>query len=164
MTRGAPEEPAADRPGPEGADALSASGLDPTRVRPSVHDVLGVTVVEATPERVVMTLPVTWKTHQPTGILHGGVSALLAESAASYGAALNAPGRRVAGIELNASHLRPMTDGTLTATATPVRAGRTVSVWSIVLTGDDGREVCRARCSVAVLGPLDPADFQPTPR
>ena len=77
-----------------------------------------------------MRLPVDWRVHQPYGILHGGVSALLAESAASFGAALAAgPSRSVVGIELNASHLRSVRDGHLTAEATPVRVGRTVQVW-----------------------------------
>jgi uncharacterized protein (TIGR00369 family) len=90
--------------------------------------------------------------HQPFGILHGGVSALLAESAASLGAALAAgPERRVVGIELSASHLRGLRDGHLTAEATPVRVGRTVQVWRIVLTDDDGRAICESRCSLAVL-------------
>jgi len=121
-----------------------------------IHDLLGVTVVEATPDRVVMTLPVTWKVHQPYGILHGGVSAMLAESAASFGAALVAGAdRRVVGTELNASHLRSLREGTLTATATPVRKGRTVQVWQILLTDDDGREICIARCSLAVLAPQE---------
>ena len=79
-----------------------------------------------------MRLPVDWKVHQPYGILHGGVSALLAESAASFGAALAAgPGRGVVGIELNASHLRSVRDGHLTAEATPLRVGRTIQVWRI---------------------------------
>ena len=99
-----------------------------------------------------MRLPVDWKVHQPYGILHGGVSALLAESAASFGAALNAPpGRGVVGIELNASHLRPVSDGHLTARATPVRVGRAVQVWSIDLTDDDARAICIARCTLAVI-------------
>ena len=90
----------------------------------SIHELLDVEILEAGPERVVMRLPVTWKVHQPYGILHGGVSALLAESAASFGAALAAgPGRSVVGIELNASHLRSVRDGHLTAEATPVRVG-----------------------------------------
>ena len=81
-----------------------------------VHDLLGVEVVEAGPERVVLRLPVNWKVHQPYGILHGGVSALLAESAASFGGALAAgPEHSVVGIELNASHLRSLRDGHLTA-------------------------------------------------
>ena len=122
-----------------------------------MHKLLDVEILEATTERVVMRLPVTWKVHQPYGILHGGVSALLAESAASFGAAINAgPGKRVVGIEINASHLRGMTEGFLTATATPVRAGRTVQVWGISLTDDQGRAICEARCTLAV-SPESPA-------
>jgi uncharacterized protein (TIGR00369 family) len=59
----------------------------------------------------------------------------------------------VVGIELNASHLRSLSEGHLTATATPVRVGRTVQVWRISLTGDDGRAVCEARCTLAVIDP-----------
>ena len=118
----------------------------------NIHQLLGVETLEAGPERVVLRLPVTWRVHQPYGILHGGVSALLAESAASFGAALAAgPERRVVGIELNASHLRALQDGHLTAEATPVRVGRTVQVWHIALTGGDGRAVCDARCTLAVM-------------
>lgn len=110
-------------------------------------------VLEAGPERVVMRLPVDWRVHQPYGILHGGVSALLAESAASFGATLAAgPERSVVGIELNASHLRSVRDGHLTAEATPVRVGRTIQVWRIALADDGGRPVCEARCTLAVLG------------
>jgi uncharacterized protein (TIGR00369 family) len=119
---------------------------------PNVHTLLGVEILEALPDRVVMRVPVDWKVLQPYGILHGGVSALLAESAASFGAALNAPpGRGVVGIELNASHLRSLSEGHLTAIATPVRVGRTVQVWSIDLTGDDGRSICAARCTLSVI-------------
>jgi uncharacterized protein (TIGR00369 family) len=121
--------------------------------RHDIHELLDVEVLEAGPTCVVLRLPVTWKVHQPYGILHGGVSALLAESAASFGASLAAgPDRQVVGIELNASHLRSVRDGHLTATATPLRAGRTVQVWAITLTDDEGRTICAARCSLAVLG------------
>jgi uncharacterized protein (TIGR00369 family) len=121
--------------------------------RRSIHDLLDVEFLEAGPDRVVLRIPVDWRVHQPYGILHGGVSALLAESAASFGAALAAgPDRSVVGIELNASHLRSLRDGHLTAEATPVRVGRTVQVWRISLTDDDGRAICEARCSLAVLG------------
>ena len=123
----------------------------------NIHELLAVETLEAGPERVVLRLPVTWQVHQPFGILHGGVSALLAESAASLGAMLAAgPERRVVGIELNASHLRALRDGYLTAEATPVRVGRTMQVWHIALTGDDGRAVCDARCTLAVVDATDP--------
>jgi 1,4-dihydroxy-2-naphthoyl-CoA hydrolase len=117
-----------------------------------IHELLEVETIEMTAERVVLRLPVTWKVHQPYGILHGGVSALLAESAASLGAAIAAgPDRSVVGIELNASHLRSVRDGHLTAVATPIRVGRTVQVWAISLTDDDDRAICEARCTMAVL-------------
>ncbi len=120
--------------------------------RHDIHELLDVEVLEAGPEKVVLRLPVTWKVHQPYGLLHGGVSALLAESAASFGASLAAGrGRQVVGIEINASHLRGVTDGHLTATATPLRVGRTVQVWSIALTDDEDRAICAARCTLAVL-------------
>ena len=120
--------------------------------RHDIHELFDVEVLEASPERVVLRLPVTWKVHQPYGLLHGGVSALLAESAASFGGSLAAgPDRQVVGIELNASHLRPVRDGSITATATPIRVGRTIQVWSIAVTDNDGRAICAARCSLAVL-------------
>jgi len=125
----------------------------PPAVSQSIHELLDVEFVEASPDRVILRIPVDWKVHQPYGILHGGVSALLAESAASLGAALAAgPDRGVVGIELNASHLRSLRDGHLTAEATPVRVGRTVQVWRIALTDDDGRAICDARCTLSVLG------------
>jgi 1,4-dihydroxy-2-naphthoyl-CoA hydrolase len=134
-------------PSPTGPDAFTMPGG-----QRGINDLLDIEVLEAGPELVVMRLPVDWRVHQPFGILHAGASALLAESAASLGASLAAgPERYVVGIELSASHLRGLRDGHLTATATPVRVGRTVQVWRIVLTDDDGRAICESRCSLAVL-------------
>jgi 1,4-dihydroxy-2-naphthoyl-CoA hydrolase len=117
-----------------------------------VNKQLGVHVVELTPERVVLQVDVGPKVHQPYGILHGGVSALMAEGAASIGGAISVgPDEIVVGTELNCSHLRSMSSGVLTATATPVRKGRTVHVWGIDLTDDEGRMICVARCTLQVL-------------
>lgn len=128
-------------------------------VQHTVLGVLGVEVLQATASRVELRVPVTERVHQPYGILHGGVSALMAESAASFGAALAAPpGHHVVGIELNASHLRPMREGVLSAVATPIRVGRTVQVWEVVLTGSAGQEICRARCTMSVVrSPISPS-------
>jgi uncharacterized protein (TIGR00369 family) len=90
--------------------------------------------------------------HQPYGILHGGVSALMAETAASVGGAVSvAPDFIVVGTELNCSHLRSMSSGTLTATATPIRKGRKVHVWGIELRDEKERLICVARCTLQVL-------------
>ncbi len=118
----------------------------------NVHALLGVTIVEANKDKVVLQVNVGPKVHQPYGLLHGGVSALLAESAASIGGAINVrPDHIVVGTEINCSHLRSMSSGVLTATATPVRLGRRVHVWVIDLTDQDGRQICVARCTLQVL-------------
>jgi len=117
-----------------------------------VHEHLGVRVVEANKERVVLAVEVGPTVHQPYGILHGGVSALLAEGAASFAGSLNVSSDKiVVGTELNCSHLRPMTHGTLSATATPIRIGRSVQVWGIEMTDERGRLISVARCSLQVL-------------
>ena len=119
---------------------------------PGVNQQLGVEVVEVSPEKVVLRVEVGPKVHQPYGILHGGVSALLAEGAASLGGAVSVgPDQIVVGTELNCSHLRSMSSGTLTATATPIRKGRNVHVWAIDLTDETGRMICVARCTLQVL-------------
>jgi 1,4-dihydroxy-2-naphthoyl-CoA hydrolase len=131
---------------------MSDNFIDQLSQSDDVNKLLGVKFVEVTPDRVVLQVDVGPKVHQNYGILHGGVSALLAESAASIGGAINvAPDHIVVGTELNCSHLRSMTSGVLTATATPVRKGRRVHVWVIDLTDQDGRQICVARCTLQVL-------------
>lgn len=126
--------------------------------RPSVHDHLGVEVVEVSSDRVVLSLEVGPKSHQPFGLLHGGISALLAESAASIGATRSVwPNEVAVGTELNCSHLRSMREGTLTATARPLRKGRRVHVWAIDLTDDEGNLICAARCSLQILPAPSPS-------
>lgn len=130
---------------------MGADRLDVT-FKGTVHETLGIEVVEAGPDRVVLQMPVGPQVHQPMGLLHGGVSAVIAESAASIGAYLNCdPEREYAvGVELNVSHLRARTDGTITATATPVRKGRSMHVWGISIEDDDQQTVAVSRCTLAI--------------
>jgi len=131
---------------------MTENFTNPAAATDNVHQSLGIDVVHVSPDKVVMQVAVGPKVHQPYGILHGGVSALLAESAASMGGAVSvAPDFIVVGTELNCSHLRSMTSGILTATATPIRKGRSVHVWAIDLTDDQGRQICVARCTLQVL-------------
>src|SRR6476619_2070612 len=89
-------------------------------------DALGIEVLELIPIRVVATMPVDQRTRQPFGILHGGASVVLAETVASLGATANVDREEfvAVGLEINASHLRAMHDGVVTATATPIHLGR----------------------------------------
>lgn len=115
---------------------------------------LGVEVAELSAERVVLRVEVGPKVHQPYGFLHGGVSALLAETCASMGAWIAAPaGSEAFGVEINANHLRPVRDGWITATGTPIRQGRTIAVWDTRIEDEAGRLVCVSRCTVAIKPP-----------
>jgi len=108
---------------------------------------MGIKIVEASPERVVGTMPVEGNT-QPYGILHGGASCVLAESLGSLGSALQAgPDRITVGIEINATHHRAARSGLVTGVATLAHGGRTMSTFDIVITDEDGRRVCTARLS-----------------
>ena len=113
---------------------------------------LQMTIVEQSPDRVVMTMPVTASHHQPWGYLHGGASIALAETAATLGAFLNCPPNMVAfGQEINANHLRPVREGMLTATATPLHIGRTSQVWDIYIRDEQNKLICASRCTLAVI-------------
>jgi uncharacterized protein (TIGR00369 family) len=107
---------------------------------------------EVSKQRVVVSMDVTPRTHQPMGILHGGVSVVLAETAASTGAGINCPpGKSAVGQEINANHIRPKRSGTLRAVAVPLHVGRTSQVWSIEIRGEDAKLVCVSRCTLAVI-------------
>jgi len=113
---------------------------------------LGVEFVELSPERVVATMPVDERHHQPFGYLHGGVSVVLAESVASVGGFLNCPpGNAAFGAEISASHVRPKKNGSIRAVGTPVHVGRTSQVWEIRITDEEEKLVCVSRCTVAVV-------------
>lgn len=102
--------------------------------------------------RVVLSMDVGPKVHQPFGVLHGGASAALAESAASIGGNLNcAEGFVALGAEINANHVRSVSSGTITATAVPVHVGRTTQVWTIEIRSDEGKLICISRCTLAVI-------------
>lgn len=118
----------------------------------TIHDALGIRAVEVGPDKVVLAMDIGPQVHQPFGILHGGASAVIAESAASIGAYMNChpESEYTVGVELNVSHLRARRDGTLTATATPIRKGRSLHVWGIELSDDAGEPVAVARCTLVI--------------
>ncbi|GGO81543.1 PaaI family thioesterase [Wenjunlia tyrosinilytica] len=106
---------------------------------------MGIRILEAAPDRVVATMPVEGNT-QPYGLLHGGASAVLAETLGSVGAMLHGgPDKIAVGVDLNATHHRGATSGTVTGTATPLHRGRSTTTYEIVVADDQGRRVCTAR-------------------
>ena len=120
--------------------------------RETLGDTLGMEIVEGSAERVVATMPVEPRHHQPLGYLHGGATVALAETVASVGAYLAAPeGYTAFGQEINANHLRPMREGLLTATGTPIHVGRTSQVWGVEVRDQAGHMICVSRCTLAVV-------------
>jgi 1,4-dihydroxy-2-naphthoyl-CoA hydrolase len=120
---------------------------------------LGMEVVESTPARVVLRMPVGPKVLQPWGLLHGGASVALAETAASMAGSMNVDRAKetVVGIEINANHLRGKRDGAVTATALPVHIGRRTQVWEVRIVDEEGKPVCISRCTLAVVPLAAPA-------
>lgn len=119
----------------------------------SVWDMLDITLISATKEKLVASMPIGPNHRQQLGYLHGGISITLAESLASLGSVLNIdPGSQMAfGLEINASHLRAKREGVLTCTATPIRLGRTAHVWDVRITDEEEKLICVSRCTIAIV-------------
>lgn len=117
-------------------------------------DHLDIVFTELGPDYLKGTMPVDHRTRQPLGILHGGASAVLAESLGSVAANLcleeNA-GRQAVGLEINANHVRSVRSGTVEGTATPVHRGRTTQIWSIRIEDAEGRLVSVSRLTLLVV-------------
>ena len=115
---------------------------------------LGIEFLEVGDDFITARVPVDARTRQPYGLLHGGVSVVLAETLGSSGAAYAAPsGHRVVGLDINANHLKSASSGWVTGTARPVHIGRTTQVWAIELHNDAGELTCVSRITMAVLAP-----------
>ena len=120
---------------------------------PTVLQTLGIEITEYTPERVVATMPVTPKTHQPFGLLHGGVSVVIAETVASSGSYqfIDPAKQSAVGLEINANHIRSKSSGTVHAVGTPIHIGRRTIVWDIRIYDEEEQLICISRCTMAII-------------
>ena len=120
----------------------------------TVVERLGIEFLEVGDDFIRARVPVDGRTRQPYGLLHGGVSVVLAETLGSCGAAYSCPAdHRAVGLDINANHLRGATEGWVTGTTRPVHIGRTTQVWQIDLQDDAGRPTCASRITMAILAP-----------
>ncbi|MFR9795633.1 PaaI family thioesterase [Streptomyces sp. MS06] len=123
---------------------------------------MGVQITEASADRVVGTMPVEGNT-QPYGLLHGGASAVLAETLGSVGSMLHGGVSKIAvGVDLNCTHHRGVRSGLVTGVATPVHRGRSTATYEIVISDEEGRRVCSARLT-CLLRDAGPGDASRTP-
>ena len=132
------------KPGPETLKAFKG---------PSMHDHLDIKILDAGDNYIRGSMPVDHRTQQPFGVLHGGASAVLAETLASIGAnhCVDWETHYCVGMELNANHLRPVRSGRVIGTATAIHIGRTTQVWDIKIHDERERLICVSRLTLAVL-------------
>ncbi|MBD7939136.1 MULTISPECIES: hotdog fold thioesterase [Cytobacillus] len=116
-------------------------------------ETLGIEITSLEKGKVVATMPVDGRTRQPFGILHGGASVALAETVASLGAyeLVDKETEGVAGLEINANHIKSKKDGVVTAIATVLHQGKTTMVWEIKIVDEQEKLICASRCTMAVL-------------
>ena len=131
--------------------AISVESLSANNANNAVSH-LGIEFIEVGDDFIRARVPVDARTIQPYGLLHGGVSVVLAETLGSCGAAYcTPPGQRVVGLDINANHLKGTTGGWVTGITRPVHVGRSTQVWAIELRNDAGELTCVSRITMAVL-------------
>lgn len=114
---------------------------------------LGIEFVELGPDFLKASMPVDSRTKQPFGLLHGGASVVLAETLGSVASALivNRDEFMCVGLEVNANHLRSVSQGVVTGMCTPIHIGSSTHIWDIRIQDERNRLICVSRLTVAVL-------------
>ena len=124
--------------------------------RGTATDHLGIEFLEVGDDFIRARVPVDARTRQPYGLLHGGVSVVLAETLGSCCAACAVPaGHRTVGLDINANHIRGVSEGWVIGTARPVHLGRSTHLWQIELTNEQGQITCVSRITMAILTSAD---------
>jgi 1,4-dihydroxy-2-naphthoyl-CoA hydrolase len=114
---------------------------------------LGIIITETGDNFLKASMPVDHRTRQPAGLLHGGASVTLAETLGSIGSwmCIDREKQQCVGLEINANHIRAVSDGTVYGKATPLHIGKSTHVWEIKITNENGQLVCVSRITVAIL-------------
>lgn len=115
---------------------------------------IGIEFTELGPDYLCARMPVDARTQQPFGILHGGASCVLAETLGSVAAwmTIDPDQYRAVGLEINANHIRAVTEGFVTGKCSPLHVGRRTQVWQTEITEDaTGKRVCISRMTVAII-------------
>ncbi len=115
---------------------------------------LGIEFLQVGDDFISARVPVDARTRQPFGLLHGGVSVVLAETLGSCAANYACPpGFQAVGLDINANHLKGVTSGWVIGITRPIHIGRTTQVWQIDMTNEAGELTCVSRLTMAVLPP-----------
>ena len=114
---------------------------------------IGIEITEIGDDYIKAKMPVDHRTKQPMGLLHGGANVVLAESLGSIASTLCVEDllqQGVVGLEINANHLRSVTEGWVTGTCKPIKIGRTIHVWNIDIHDEQGRLTCVSRLTIVI--------------
>jgi 1,4-dihydroxy-2-naphthoyl-CoA hydrolase len=130
-------------------DILALNGLS----KNTMAEWLGIQFTEIGANYIKAEMPVTEKTHQPYGLLHGGASAALAETLGSVASwlVIDAERQICVGMEINCNHVRGKKNGIVTGTAEPLHLGANTHVWDIKIRDEHEKLICVSRLTVAIL-------------
>ncbi len=131
-----------------GLDFLNSLGKN------NIEEQLGIEYVELGEDYIVARMPVDHRTKQPFGILHGGASIVLAESLGSVASFLcleNTEKQKAVGLEINANHLRTVTEGWVFGKVTNIHLGKKTHIWEIKIRTYDNKLVCISRITVMII-------------
>jgi len=114
---------------------------------------LGIEFIEIGDDYLTARMPVDEKTKQAFGILHGGASCVLSETLGSVAAwmCIDPEKQRAVGVEINANHIRSVSEGYVTAICKPIQTGRKIHVWNTEIFKEDGKIACTSRLTCAIL-------------
>jgi 1,4-dihydroxy-2-naphthoyl-CoA hydrolase len=123
------------------------------RSKNTLADHLGIDYLEIGDDYLKAKMPVDHRTKQPAGLLHGGASVVLAETLGSIAATLcvNIEKKMVVGLEVNANHIRPVSDGWVTGVAKPIHIGNSTQIWEIKIYNEQDKLICISRLTVAII-------------
>ena len=121
------------------------------RSKNTLAEHLGIEYLEIGDDYLKAKMPVDYRTKQPAGLLHGGASVVLAETLGSIAAGLcvNREKKSIVGLEINANHIRPVTEGWVTGVTKPIHVGNTTQIWEIKIYNDQDKLICISRLTVA---------------
>ena len=119
----------------------------------TLMETLDIKFIDVEEDKVVATMPVTTKVHQPDGVLHGGATVALAETVGSYASYLSVDKdtQMVRGVEISANHLRSIKEGLVIATAKPIHKGRTTQLWEIRIVDEQDKLISICKLMTMVL-------------
>jgi 1,4-dihydroxy-2-naphthoyl-CoA hydrolase len=119
----------------------------------TMSEFLGIVFIEIGENSLTATMPASERTKQPIGIIHGGANVVLAETVASTAAnaVINIEKQYCVGLEINANHLKSVSEGIVKAITYPIHIGRTTQVWQIDIFNEAGKQTCVSRMTASVI-------------